>query len=381
MLNSDSPSAGNETKEVRNVMSHTLTRYSSATSSIVPVFVSLAEDPHSEILTYALLDTQSDSTFILGDLVSALNVKTQPVQLKLSTMTAVDTVIASKVACGLQVRGLHSESHVQLRQAYTRDFIPVDKSHIPTKDTALQWPHLRQLANKLQPLQDCEVGLLIGYDCPSALAPLEVIVGSENHPFAQRTVLGWSIIGSANPYLDRKEHQSFAHRVAVKEMPLPPVNDVLKVLEMDFSERNYQDKYVSQDDVHFVKLLGSTITKRKDGHYEMPLPFKGSSPPMLPNNKRLAEARLQHLKRKLRSNRQYHDHYTAFMEETISKGVAEPAPPAHEGETIWYIPHHGVYHPRKPDKLRVVFDCSAKFLGISLNDTLLTGPDVINSLV
>lgn len=381
MLNSDSPSAGNETKEVRNVMSHTLTRYSSATSSIVPVFVSLAEDPHSEILTYALLDTQSDSTFILGDLVSALNVKTQPVQLRLSTMTAVDTVIASKVACGLQVRGLHSESHVQLRQAYTRDFIPVDKSHIPTKDTALQWPHLRQLANKLQPLQDCEVGLLIGYDCPSALAPLEVIVGSENHPFAQRTVLGWSIIGSANPYLDRKEHQSFVHRVAVKEMPLPPVNDVLKVLEMDFSERNYQDKYVSQDDVHFVKLLSSTITKRKDGHYEMPLPFKGSSPPMLPNNKRLAEARLQHLKRKLRSNRQYHDHYTAFMEETISKGVAEPAPPAHEGETIWYIPHHGVYHPRKPDKLRVVFDCSAKFLGISLNDTLLTGPDLINSLV
>lgn len=55
-----------------------------------------------------------------------------------------------------------------------------DKSHIPTNATALQWPHLQHLTTELPPLQDCEVGLLIGYDCPSALAPLEVIMGDEN---------------------------------------------------------------------------------------------------------------------------------------------------------------------------------------------------------
>lgn len=49
-----------------------------------------------------------------------------------------------------------------------------------------------------------------------------------------------------------------------------------------------------------------------------------------------------------------------------------------EGNT-WYIPHHGVYHPRKPEKIRVVFDCSAKFAGTSLNDHLLTGPDLTNT--
>lgn len=377
---SKSPDEG-ANKEVHNVMTHVLTRKPSSTSSIVPVFVSVASEPEKEILTYALLDTQSDSSFILEDLALELNVDAQPVQLKLSTMTSVDTVVASKLANNLQVRGFDSETRVRIEQVYSRDFIPVDKSHIPTKETALQWPHLEGLANKLQPLQNCEVGLLIGYDCPSALAPLEIVTGKINEPFAQRTLLGWSIIGSGNPHLDREGNQSYVHRITVKEMPIPSATDVLKVLETDFNERNYEDKYVSQDDVRFIQILSDTIKQRPDGHYEMPLPFKGNDPPALPNNKKLATVRLQHLKKRLKADKQYHEHYCSFMRDIISSGDAELAPPLSEGKTAWYIPHHGVYHPKKPAKLRVVFDCSAKFLGVSLNDTLLTGPDMINSLV
>lgn len=113
----------------------------------------------------------------------------------------------------------------------------------------------------------------------------------------------------------------------------------------------------------------------------MPLPFKNGNPPLLPNNKRLASVRLQSLKRKLKASKQYHDHYKTFMEDIIRKGDAELVPSPAEGEIAWYLPHHGVYQPKNPNKLRVVFDCSAKFSGVSLNDTLLTGPDLINSLI
>ena len=44
-----------------------------------------------------------------------------------------------------------------------------------------------------------------------------------------------------------------------------------------------------------------------------------------------------------------------------------------ETDNSWYIPHFGVYHPRKPNKIRVVFDCAAKVGGMSLNDFLLQG--------
>lgn len=46
---------------------------------------------------------------------------------------------------------------------------------------------------------------------------------------------------------------------------------------------------------------------------------------------------------------------------------------------VWYIPHHGVYHPTKW-KILVIFDCSLSFNGVSFNAPLLSGPDLTNSL-
>ena len=50
-------------------------------------------------------------------------------------------------------------------------------------------------------------------------------------------------------------------------------------------------------------------------------------------------------------------------------------------ERTWYIPHHDVYNPRKPRKIRVVFDCRPQFARKSLNQELLTGPNLTNPIV
>ena len=43
-------------------------------------------------------------------------------------------------------------------------------------------------------------------------------------------------------------------------------------------------------------------------------------------------------------------------------------------------PHHGVYHPHKPDKIWVLFDCSSEFQERSLNKELLSAPDLTKQI-
>ena len=73
--------------------------------------------------------------------------------------------------------------------------------------------------------------------------------------------------------------------------------------------------------------------------------------------------------------------YTTCIEDLLYKGYAKKAPAMDVPGRTWYLPHHAVFHPAKPGKVRIVFDCSAKHRGSSLNDKLLQGPDLTNSLV
>nr|VZI50328.1 unnamed protein product [Spirometra erinaceieuropaei] len=68
------------------------------------------------------------------------------------------------------------------------------------------------------------------------------------------------------------------------------------------------------------------------------------------------------------------------MSDYIESRYAEEVP-VKDAAYSWYLPHHPVFHPAKLNKIRVVFDCAAKFYGISLNDQLLSGPDMTNSLI
>ena len=112
----------------------------------------------------------------------------------------------------------------------------------------------------------------------------------------------------------------------------------------------------------------------------MPLHLKNPNV-VLPNNRESAFRRSSQLKRRFLADGRYRDDYITFMENMIEKGFAEKVKPDAssssdtEQREVWYIPHYGVYHPKRPTKVRVVFDCAAEFKVESLNKDLLQGPE------
>ena len=69
------------------------------------------------------------------------------------------------------------------------------------------------------------------------------------------------------------------------------------------------------------------------------------------------------------------------METCVERGHAQLASRESNAVSGWFLPHHAVLHQHKPEKLRVVFDCAARFGRTSLNDQLSKGPDFLNSLI
>ena len=164
-----------------------------------------------------MLDTQSDTSFVLESTAAALGVTGVTVPLTLSTLTSDKEVLNCQRLVKLTARAYNGRELVELPPLYSRPTMPCNRSHIPTDKTVNAWPHLRRLQGKVPPLLDCEVGLLIGYDCAAALAPLEIVSSPRaSLPCAYRTRLGWGIIGPAGSTdftADLYSHTAVCHRV------------------------------------------------------------------------------------------------------------------------------------------------------------------------
>lgn len=101
----------------------------------------------------------------------------------------------------------------------------------------------------------------------------------------------------------------------------------------------------------------------------------------LPNNRQSAITRLHSLERKMDRDAEYAKKYCAQVDHLVASGYATKLTSEdNKNFRSWYLPHFGVINLKKNDKIRLVFDCSAKTQGTSLNDNLLVGKDLTNTL-
>ena len=258
---------------------------------------------------------------------------------------------------------------------------------------------------------DVPAGLLIGVNCPIVFRPIKVVKEGSNGPLAQKAVLGWCIIGPMSKYnlsgkvvrcnritvVNKAEGHTASHHFvvenSVKEIDCKQM--LLDMYEQEFSEQSpkqmrkkmqpvnangyissYKNIALSKEDDKFLGKMEKRVTE-VDEHYQLPLPFCHENVKM-PDNHHQAVQRTMSM-RKCFKDQQFYDEYVKFIKNIIEKGYAKKVALSHlntEEGKVWYLPHHGIYHLKKPDKIRIVFDCSCWYEGRSLNKELLQGPDM-----
>jgi hypothetical protein len=322
-----------------------------------------------------LLDPGSNKTFCSKSLLQKLNIQGEPITLSLSTLNDDRSSKAESVT--LEVTGTRQNKKVVLPKVYAIDSFPDLTRNMATQEDVNKWEHLQDIS---LPHGNAEVSLLIGQDNPQVLTPLEVRRGRDMEPYAVRCCLGWLINGP----MGKTSHPDPA---LCNFVNAAPQDELLKQVEQFWKIDTAPmlsscATELSRDDRRVLNIWESSIVL-EDGHYKMDIPFD-KEPPELPNNICMAERRLQHLKQRLQRDPELHRRYSAGMQDLLQKNFAEKVSDeelaASPGKT-WYLPHHNVINSNKPDKLRIVFDCSAEYAGTSLNKSVLQGPDLTNKLL
>ena len=215
-------------------------------------------------------------------------------------------------------------------------------------DDVKRWSHLSDI--DLPHTDGRKVMLLIGGDCPDAFWVLDERRGTGNEPYAVKFPLGWTLLGPVGP----------AHQTGRAHVNLVHSKDDLLQLQVerfwrsDFNDCLAESRVsMSLEDKQALEIMKETVTLVK-GHYQIGLPWK-RRPPLISDNRSLAESRLDQLKRRLLKSEDLRAKYNTTVNEYLSKGHAaklnsdELLPT--KGKFVWYLPHHPVFHPRKPGKV------------------------------
>ena len=328
---------------------------------IIPVVVTGGNGNSCE--TYALLDDGADKTLCDERLLRALSADSRQVTFNISTVNSTGCVTHGQEV-DLQVQHVNSTDRVDLHNVWTVKRLPISSRTAAVSADIKKLSYLKDI--DVPSIATTDVMLLIGTDSPAAHIPLEVRSGNSDQPYAIRTRLGWAIRGPV-------QATNASGGISVNFQQSTDVllqQQLERMWTTDFDDKiRDETKSMSVEDKLAMQKMESSISF-ENGHYRLGLPWRDESS-RLPNNMTLAHARLQQLRRKLTHDPSLHQKYADTVNDYIAKGYASEVTTIDTtSNRIWYLPHHPVSNPNKPGKVRVVFDCAAKYEGNSLNSQL-----------
>ncbi|XP_076060326.1 uncharacterized protein LOC143036654 [Oratosquilla oratoria] len=321
------PAVTNEVDDSRIQVLSSQLKDSVGDTTAIPVQVELNG---KVVTTRCYIDNGSSVTFCTKNLLQKLGMTDMNYQ---STTLQVSTIVGTRgMSClnveGMSVADIEGNNQIRLPPVFAVNKLPLNHSHNIRKNDIERWKHLMKL--EFDHSQG-EIEIMIGINVPEASEPWEVVHA---------------------------------------EKPGDP----------EFVDSSLNSVEPSIEDRRWLQFVESGCRQMNNGKYEIPLPMT-DKPRIVPNSEPMAVKRLQQLKRKFKDH-EYYKQYKQFMTNLLEKGYAEEVPKYEvSNQQAWYVPHFGVQHPTKRDKVRVVFDCAARVNDLSLNDLLRQGPDINNLLL
>ena len=340
---------------------------------MVPIVPAKLKINNIEVSVNCALDSCSSDTWLNEKLLKTLKITPKETNINVTTMNGTND-LKTKVVYNSELSDVNGNYKVVVPVMYTKNSNswPFNRDDLATDIDIADYSYLSEVPFNFT---TDDIDVLIGMNVPELFKCEQIIDGEGGGPFASKVLFGWTLNGPVS----RSSKLSHCNRINVSNKSEID-DDLAKYFHDDFVD-NKIEKAISYNDQRWLNKIETTIKKLPSQHYEIPLPFNDDA--YFPNNKSQIFKMFLGLNKRLTNDENLMKDYSEFMTNMIENKFVERVPTSEiecEPGSSWYISHHPVYHKQKC-KIRIVFNCSMKFNGVSINDNLSQGPDLTNNLV
>ena len=362
----------------KSVGAHMVTDDTVTLLLIVPVII---EANGIRLNSVGVLDQGSQTSLILQSLSKKLKLTGPMVTSPLATFHGNDPREKVRLV-SFNIVSPESGRSFEIKSGYAVPRLQSYNINLKWETVKYQWSHLVDI----EPIDidSSEIGVLLGRNVLRVHDSLETRYPADGieAPDGIKTHFGWCVTG---PVPASAVHSSLQVNSlsGTNQQANYHLHDLVTQfwLTKTFGTRPSPNPQLSHDDKLALKILEKT-TRHTGERYEVGLMLRN---PLIniPNNREVAVRHYHALQKRFSRDPSFAHKYSNVVNEYISLGHAKIVDEnsANRKGAIWYLPHHGVVNPHKPEKVRVVFNPSAPYKGTSLNDQLYKGPDLLTSLI
>ena len=352
------------------VFSHSSCSPTQVLLRILPVTL---HGPSGDYHTYALLDEGSTVTLLTQSVADAVGAKGIRDTLRLQWTSNMSQSNENSQRVDLAISGVDGVKY-SLNNVRTVENLALPMQSVDGRKLRNRWPHLADY--DVPSIQSAQPTILLGQDNCHLIIARTVVEGAPNAPVLSETKLGWILHGNV-PFTKRVDAQfSFFTCCDSSDTSLH------ELVKQSFTAENFGVKLptkvlLGKNEERAMNILRAT-TEFVGDRYEAGLLWRDDFV-SFPPSRSMAMKRLLSMEKKMDLDEEFAVQYCKKIDEYVEKGYAVKLTDVDEQArpTKWFLPHFAVRNENKPGKIRFVFDAAAKSHGISLNDMLLAGPDLL----